>query len=200
MRRKLMQRDVERLKLKPWIESVRSWINVGVEATILEQAERYATNQKLKIWENYVKGQELSNGNVLGGGRFYVQSVGDQKLASIQNHFASMCVKHDPIIASFNSKRGDIVLAQFLLDYFWNRAMIVSAPRGAVEMINLKCSTSIMETMKYIFTSDFEMKNRDAVTFQMIPASSNACCNHSHVDWNVSPTRSSLAISDLEKL
>ncbi|KAL0707565.1 hypothetical protein Bca4012_073991 [Brassica carinata] len=63
MRRKIMQRDVERLKLKPWIESVRSWINVGVEATILEQAERYATNQKLKIWENYVKGQELSNGS-----------------------------------------------------------------------------------------------------------------------------------------
>nr|VDC75659.1 unnamed protein product [Brassica rapa] len=145
MRRKLMQRDVERLKLKPWIESVRSWINVGVEATILEQAERYATNQKLKIWENYVKGQELSNGNVLGGGRFYLQSVGDQKLASIQNHFASMCVKHDPIIASFNSKRGDILLAQFLLDYFWNRAMLISR---AVEMINLKCSTSIMETMK----------------------------------------------------
>ncbi|KAH0918470.1 hypothetical protein HID58_026130 [Brassica napus] len=131
---------MSRLKLKPWIESVRSLINVGAEATILEQAERYATNQKLKIWENYVKGQELSNGNVLGGGRFYLQSVGDQKLASIQNHFASMCVKDDPIIASFNSKRGDIVLAQFLLDYFWNRAM---------------------------------MKNRDAVTFQMIPASSN---------------------------
>ncbi|KAF2548456.1 hypothetical protein F2Q70_00019857 [Brassica cretica] len=143
-----MQRDVERLKLKPWIESVRSWINVGVEATILEQAERYATNQKLKIWENYVKGQELSNGNVLGGGRFYVQSVGDQKLASIQNHFASMFVKDALIIVSFNSKRGDIVLAQFILDYFWNRAMIVNSPRGAVEMINLKCSTSIMETMK----------------------------------------------------
>ncbi|KAG2240667.1 hypothetical protein Bca52824_097133 [Brassica carinata] len=113
-----MQRDVERLKLKPWIESVRSWINVGVEATILEQ-----------IWENYVKGQELSNGNVLGSGRFYVQSVGDQKLASIQNHFASMFVKDAPIIVSFNSKRGDIVLAQFILDYFWNRAMIVNSPR-----------------------------------------------------------------------
>nr|VDD46155.1 unnamed protein product [Brassica oleracea] len=52
-----------------------------------------------------------------------------------------MCVKDAPIIVSFNSKRGDIVLAQFILDYFWNRAMIVNAPRGAVEMINLKCST-----------------------------------------------------------
>ncbi|KAG2268168.1 hypothetical protein Bca4012_070463 [Brassica carinata] len=133
-----MQRDVERLKLKPWIESVRSWINVGVEATILEQAERYATNQKLKVAVT----------DVLGSGRFYVQSVGDQKLASIQNHFASMFVKDAPIIVSFNSKRGDIVLAQFILDYFWNRAMIVNSPRGAVEMINLKCSTSIMETMK----------------------------------------------------
>ncbi|KAL0731471.1 hypothetical protein Bca4012_027565 [Brassica carinata] len=41
---------------------------------------------------------------VLGGGCFYVQSVGDQKLASIQNHLASMCVKDAPILASFNPR------------------------------------------------------------------------------------------------
>ncbi|KAH0943358.1 hypothetical protein HID58_002995 [Brassica napus] len=70
---------------------------------------------------------------VLGGGRFYVQS----------NHLASMCVKNAPIIASFNPKRGPLI---FILDNFWDRAMIMNAPRGAVEMINLKCSTSIMET------------------------------------------------------
>ncbi|KAF2536746.1 hypothetical protein F2Q70_00001386 [Brassica cretica] len=60
-----------------------------------------------------------------------------------------MCVKDAPIIASFNPKRGDIVLAQFILDNFWNRAMIVNAPRGAVEMINLK-ACSALETFHYI--------------------------------------------------
>ncbi|CAN6901623.1 unnamed protein product [Brassica oleracea] len=53
---------------------------------------------------------------VLGGGRFYVQSVGDQKLSSIQNLLSTMCVKDAPILASFNPKRGDIVLAQFFLE------------------------------------------------------------------------------------
>ncbi|XP_013718987.2 ribonuclease TUDOR 1 [Brassica napus] len=121
-----------------------------VEAHILEQAERSAKNQKLKIWENYVEGQEVSNGSttvetrqketlkvavteVLGGGRFYVQSVGDQRIASIQNQLASLSVKDAPIIGSFNPKRGDIVLAQFSLDNSWNRAMIVSAPREAIQ-------------------------------------------------------------------
>ncbi|KAH0936639.1 hypothetical protein HID58_004100 [Brassica napus] len=106
-----------------------------VEAHILEQAERTAKNQKLKIWENYVEGQEVSNGSttvetrqketlkvavteVLGGGRFYVQSVGDQRIASIQNQLASLSVKDAPIIGSFNPKRGDI---------------IVSAPREAIQ-------------------------------------------------------------------
>ncbi|CAH2073709.1 unnamed protein product, partial [Thlaspi arvense] len=122
-----------------------------VEAHILEQAERSAKNQKLKIWENYVEGEEVSNGSsttvetrqketlkvavteVLGGGRFYVQSVGDQRIASIQNQLASLSVKDAPIIGSFNPKRGDIVLAQFSLDNSWNRAMIVNAPRAAVQ-------------------------------------------------------------------
>ncbi|CAF1880639.1 unnamed protein product [Brassica oleracea] len=121
-----------------------------VEAHILEQAERTAKNQKLKIWENYVEGQEVSNGSttvetrqketlkvavteVLGGGRFYVQSVGDQRISSIQNQLASLSVKDAPIIGSFNPKRGDIVLAQFSLDNSWNRAMIVSAPREAIQ-------------------------------------------------------------------
>ncbi|KAG7554358.1 Staphylococcal nuclease (SNase-like) OB-fold [Arabidopsis suecica] len=121
------------------------------EAHLLEQAERSAKNQKLKIWENYVEGEEVSNGNtntvetrqketlkvvvteVLGGGRFYVQSAGDQKVASIQNQLASLSIKDAPIIGSFNPKRGDIVLAQFSLDNSWNRAMIVTAPRAAVQ-------------------------------------------------------------------
>ncbi|CAH8390557.1 unnamed protein product [Eruca vesicaria subsp. sativa] len=48
------------------------WINVGVEAHILEQ---------------------VAVTEVLGGGRFFVQSVGDQKLALIQNRLASMFAK-----------------------------------------------------------------------------------------------------------
>jgi len=61
---------------------------------------------------------------VLGGGRFYVQTVGDQKVASIQNQLAALSLKDAPIIGSFNPKKGDIVLAQFSLDNSWNRAMV----------------------------------------------------------------------------
>ncbi|CAH8353909.1 unnamed protein product [Eruca vesicaria subsp. sativa] len=120
------------------------------EAHLLELAERSAKNQKLKIWENYVEGEEVVNSGskvdtrqketlkvvvteVLGGGRFYVQTVGDQKVTSIQNQLASLSLKDAPIVGSFNPKKGDIVLAQFSLDNSWNRAMIVNAPRGAVQ-------------------------------------------------------------------
>ncbi|CAN7023243.1 hypothetical protein IGI04_023737 [Brassica rapa subsp. trilocularis] len=120
------------------------------EAHLLELAERSAKNQKLKIWENYVEGEEVVNGGskvetrhketlkvvvteVLEGGRFYVQTIGDQKVASIQNQLASLSLKDAPIVGSFNPKKGDIVLAQFSLDNSWNRAMIVNAPRGAVQ-------------------------------------------------------------------
>ena len=61
---------------------------------------------------------------MLGGGRFYVQTVGDQKVASIQNQLASLSLKDAPIVGSFNPKKGDIVLAQFSLDNSWNRAMV----------------------------------------------------------------------------
>ena len=61
---------------------------------------------------------------MLGGGKFYVQTVGDQKVASIQNQLASLSLKDAPIVGSFNPKKGDIVLAQFSLDNSWNRAMV----------------------------------------------------------------------------
>ncbi|KAJ6670146.1 EBNA2 BINDING PROTEIN P100, partial [Salix viminalis] len=67
------------------------------------------------------------------GGRFYVQKDGDQKIASIQQQLASLSLQEAPVIGAFNPKRGDIVLAQFSADNSWNRAMIVNAPRGAVE-------------------------------------------------------------------
>eukprot|EP00262_Sarcandra_glabra_P004367 TRINITY_DN1532_c0_g1_i1.p1 TRINITY_DN1532_c0_g1~~TRINITY_DN1532_c0_g1_i1.p1 ORF type:complete len:989 (-),score=241.67 TRINITY_DN1532_c0_g1_i1:125-3091(-) len=119
------------------------------DAHLLMQAEQSAKRQRLKIWENYVEGQEAVNGSaveskqkevfqvvvteVLGGGKFYVQSVGDQKVALIQKQLASLNLQEAPVIGAFNPKKGDIVLAQFSADNSWNRAMIVNAPRGAVE-------------------------------------------------------------------
>jgi staphylococcal nuclease domain-containing protein 1 len=119
------------------------------DAHLLAQAEQSAKMQKLKIWENFVEGEEVPNGStaerkhkeelkvtvtdVLGGGKFYVQIVGDQKVASIQQQLASLSLQEAPLIGAFNPKKGDIVLAQFSEDNSWNRAMIVNAPRGVVE-------------------------------------------------------------------
>ncbi|KAK6127910.1 hypothetical protein DH2020_038339 [Rehmannia glutinosa] len=176
MRRKIMQRDVE-----IEVETVdrtgtflgtlwESKINVAIplleaglaklqtfgidrvpEAHLLVQAEQSAKQKKLKIWENFVEGEEVPNGSsstverrqkeefkavvteVLEGGKFYVQSVADQKVAAIQKQLASLNLQEAPIIGAFNPKKGDIVLAQFSADKSWNRAMIVNAPRGAVE-------------------------------------------------------------------
>ncbi|XP_057728758.1 ribonuclease TUDOR 1-like [Arachis stenosperma] len=117
---------------------------------LLEQAEQSAKNKKLKIWENYVEGEEVSNGatpvenkqqevlkvivtEVLGGGKFYVQTVGDQKIASIQQPLASLNLKDAPVVGAFNPKKGDIVLCHFLADDSWYRAMVVNTPRGPVE-------------------------------------------------------------------
>lgn len=64
---------------------------------------------------------------VLGSGKFYVQQVGDQKVASIQQQLASLNVQEAPVIGAFNPKKGDIVLAQFSADNSWNRAMVSSS-------------------------------------------------------------------------
>lgn len=62
---------------------------------------------------------------VLGsGGKFYVQTAGDQKIASIQQQLASLSIQEAPVIGAFNPKKGDIVLAQFSADNSWNRAMV----------------------------------------------------------------------------
>ncbi|XP_031490324.1 ribonuclease TUDOR 1 [Nymphaea colorata] len=119
------------------------------DSHLLLQAEQSAKKQQLKIWENYVEGQEVANGTtsdtkqkevlkvvvteVLGGGRFYIQSVADKKLASIQQQLASLNLQAPSIIGVFSPKKGEIVLAQYTADNSWNRAMIVNAPRGAVQ-------------------------------------------------------------------
>ncbi|CAN6272855.1 unnamed protein product [Urochloa humidicola] len=116
------------------------------DAYVLTRAEQSAKQQKLKIWENYVEGEQASNGStheskqkeilkvvvteVLGGGKFYVQTVGDQRVASIQQQLASLKLKDAPVIGAFNPVKGEIVLAQFSLDNSWNRAMIVNGPRS----------------------------------------------------------------------
>ncbi|XP_008812131.1 ribonuclease TUDOR 1-like [Phoenix dactylifera] len=119
------------------------------DAHLLAQAEQSAKQQRLKIWENYVEGQEPANGStteskqkevlkvvvteVLGGGKFYVQTVDDQKVAAIQQQLASLNLQEAPVIGAFSPTKGDIVLAQFTVDNSWNRAMIVNGPRGVVE-------------------------------------------------------------------
>lgn len=61
---------------------------------------------------------------VLEGGKFYIQSVADQKVAAIQKQLSSLSLQEAPIIGAFNPKKGDIVLAQFSADNSWNRAMV----------------------------------------------------------------------------
>lgn len=109
---------------------------------LLDQAEQSAKRQKLKIWENYVEGEEVSNSvtvenkqqevlkvivtEVLGGGKFYVQLVGDQKMASIQQQLASLNLQEAPLLGAFNPKKGDTVFCHFLADNSWYRAMVSS--------------------------------------------------------------------------
>lgn len=109
---------------------------------LLEQAQKFAKKQKLKIWENYNEGQEVSNKQkkvlnvvvteILDSGKFYVQTVEDQNTASVQQQLASLNLEEaDPVTGTnFKPNKGDIVLAQFSADNSWNRAMIVNAPRG----------------------------------------------------------------------
>ncbi|XP_074294378.1 ribonuclease TUDOR 2-like [Silene latifolia] len=175
MRRRILQRDVE-IEVETvdrngtFLGSLwESRTNIGVvllqaglakfqasfgadriaDSHLLAQAEESAKRQKLKIWENYVEGQEIVNGSsatetrkkevlkvvvteVLGGGKFYVQSVGDKMVASIQQQLASLDIGEAPVLGSFNPKKGDLVLAQFSADNSWNRAMIVNVPRGGI--------------------------------------------------------------------
>ncbi|KAL9241835.1 hypothetical protein vseg_015899 [Gypsophila vaccaria] len=122
------------------------------DSHLLAQAEESAKRQKLKIWENYVEGQEVANGSsvaetrkkevlkvtvteVLSGGKFYVQTVGDQMVASIQQQLSSLEIGEAPVLGSFSPKKGDLVLAQFSADNSWNRAMIVNVPRGGIAQL-----------------------------------------------------------------
>lgn len=62
---------------------------------------------------------------VMGGGKFYVQTVADQRVAAIQQQLASLKIHEAPVVGAFNPAKGDIVLAQFTYDNSWNRAMVI---------------------------------------------------------------------------
>ncbi|KAI6675771.1 hypothetical protein NL676_003677 [Syzygium grande] len=124
MRRKIMQRDVE-IEVET-VDRTGTFLGSLCESKENMAAEQVAKRQKLKIWENYVEGQEVSNGDgnrVLGGGKFYVQTVGDQKVASIRRQVASLVLQEAPLVGAFNPRKGDTLLAQFSADNSWNRAM-----------------------------------------------------------------------------
>lgn len=64
----------------------------------------------------------------MGGGKFYVQTVNDQRIATIQQQLASLNLQEPPMIGAFKPAKGDIVLAQFSLDNSWNRALVIKIP------------------------------------------------------------------------
>ncbi|XP_050365704.1 ribonuclease TUDOR 1-like [Argentina anserina] len=108
---------------------------------LLERAMKDAKTKKLKIWENFEgksnKQKELKVvvTKVLGSGKFYVQTVGDQKSASIQQQLASLDLDEAPSVNdAFDPRNGDIVLAQFSTDNTWNRARIVNKRKDRFEV------------------------------------------------------------------
>ena len=77
----------------------------------------------------------------MDGGRFYIQQIGEQKIASIQQQLASLNLQENPLIGAFNPRKGDIVLAQFSADNSWNRAMVrVNRPGAASHLFHIICS------------------------------------------------------------
>ncbi|XP_025825296.1 ribonuclease TUDOR 1-like [Panicum hallii] len=119
------------------------------DAQTLIRAEKYAQQKKLKVWENYNEAEGIpqrsltgQNGKqtfkvivteVIGGGKFYAQIVGDRRLDNIRQELASMKFNDASEIVPFNPTKGDVVLAQFTLDNSWNRAMILSEHQGPTE-------------------------------------------------------------------
>ncbi|KAG4938992.1 hypothetical protein JHK84_045191 [Glycine max] len=101
---------------------------------LLEQAEQSAKKQKLKIWENYVEGEEVSNGVPAENKQQEVlKLIEDQRIASIQQQLSFLNLQE---ARAFNPKKGDMVLCLFGADKSWYRAMVVNGPQGPVESSN----------------------------------------------------------------
>ena len=60
---------------------------------------------------------------VSGRGKFYVQLIEDQRIASIQQQLSFLNLQE---ARAFNPKKGDMVLCLFGADKSWYRAMVSS--------------------------------------------------------------------------
>ena len=63
---------------------------------------------------------------VSGRGKFYVQLIEDQRIASIQQQLSFLNLQEAPLLGAFNPKKGDMVLCLFGADKSWYRAMVSS--------------------------------------------------------------------------
>ncbi|KAG8081814.1 hypothetical protein GUJ93_ZPchr0014g46995 [Zizania palustris] len=84
------------------------------DGQVLIRAEKLAKQKKLKLWENYKEPEvvcitqthketlKVVVTEVLGGGMFYVQSVDDDRVISIQKKLASLDVKDPPATLEVN--------------------------------------------------------------------------------------------------
>ncbi|KAG0567867.1 hypothetical protein KC19_7G168000 [Ceratodon purpureus] len=118
------------------------------EGHLLLRAEESAKKKNLKAWEGFVEGEAEANKaaaagakaleakavpvvvtDVLGGGKFYVQTE-EARVAAIQKTLEGLRLKDKPMVQGmFVPQKGDTVIAQFSSDNSWNRALIVNAPR-----------------------------------------------------------------------
>lgn len=119
-----------------------------VEGHLLLRAQESAKSKNLKVWEGFVEGQEEANraaaagvkateakavpvcvADVLGGGKFYVQTE-EAKVLMIQKTLEGLNLKDKASPPGvFTPQKGELVIAQFSSDNSWNRALIVNSPR-----------------------------------------------------------------------
>lgn len=72
--------------------------------------------------------------DVLGGGKFYVQSE-DARVASIQQALETLRLKDKPLPpGAFQPQKGDTVIAQFSSDDSWNRALVSQSSGRTAEV------------------------------------------------------------------
>ncbi|XP_074374885.1 ribonuclease TUDOR 1-like isoform X2 [Apium graveolens] len=157
---------------------------------------------KEDLQENCVKGQEVSNDlavtrkpkevlqvvvkEVLGGGRFYVQTTADQKAAStIQQKLASLRLQEPPAIGSYNPKKDDLVIAQFSQDNSWYRAMVVNVPRGIVRSAKAKFEVFFIDYGTQEFVAYSRLRPSDCYSLPSSPGLAKLC-SLAHIkvpDW-----------------
>lgn len=92
----------------------------------------------------FVVGVQVCVTDVLGGGKFYVQTE-EARVASIQKTLESLRLKDKPLApGSFVPKDGDLVIARFSSDNSWNRAL-VSRCNWVLQNVEMDISVSELE-------------------------------------------------------